>query len=170
MFVPREVLVSFEVGERIGDLLVRQLVVTQEQVDAAADEQRELRDRRVGDILVAQHIVSAERLMQAIEQQAKMPMVRIGEALLALDLITQAQTGRGARAAEQDRSVPLGEAAGAQGHRHALAAAIGAGPQDGLSAGRRGQLRDRAGLGAHSSPSPSPSGWRCCRWCCATGA
>ena len=56
MFVPREVLVSFEVGERIGDLLVRQQVATQEQVDAAAGEQRDLRDRRVGDILVAQHM------------------------------------------------------------------------------------------------------------------
>jgi type II secretory ATPase GspE/PulE/Tfp pilus assembly ATPase PilB-like protein len=109
MFVPREVLISFEVGERIGDLLVRQEVATQAEVDAAADEQRELRDRRVGDILVAQHIVSAEQLMQAIEQQAKMPMVRIGEALLALDLITQAQLDEALAQQKQDRSVPLGE-------------------------------------------------------------
>jgi type II secretory ATPase GspE/PulE/Tfp pilus assembly ATPase PilB-like protein len=109
MFVPREVLSSFEVGERIGDLLVRQEVATQAQVDAAADEQRELRDRRVGDILVATHIVSAEQLMQAIEQQAKMPMVRIGEALLALDLITQAQLDEALAQQKQDRSVPLGE-------------------------------------------------------------
>ncbi|WP_082938359.1 GspE/PulE family protein [Mitsuaria sp. 7] len=109
MFVPREVLSSFEVGERIGDLLVRQEVATQAQVDAAADEQRELRDRRVGDILVATHIVSAEQLMQAIEQQAKMPMVRIGEALLALELITQAQLDEALAQQKQDRSVPLGE-------------------------------------------------------------
>jgi type II secretory ATPase GspE/PulE/Tfp pilus assembly ATPase PilB-like protein len=109
MFVPREVLVSFEVGERIGDLLVRQQVATQEQVDAAAGEQRDLRDRRVGDILVAQHIVSAEQLMLAIEQQAKMPMVRIGEALLALDLVTQAQLDEALAQQKQDRSVPLGE-------------------------------------------------------------
>jgi type II secretory ATPase GspE/PulE/Tfp pilus assembly ATPase PilB-like protein len=109
MFVPREVLVSFEVGERIGDLLVRQQVVTQAQVDDAADEQRELRDRRVGDILVAQHIVSAEQLMIAIEQQAKMPMVRIGEALLALELVTQAQLDEALAQQKQDRSVPLGE-------------------------------------------------------------
>ncbi|WP_420541789.1 ATPase, T2SS/T4P/T4SS family [Roseateles chitosanitabidus] len=109
MFVPREVLASFEVGERIGDLLVREEVATSEQVQDAVNEQRQLRDRRVGDILVAQQIVSAEQLMLAIEQQAKMPMVRIGEALLALELVTQAQLDEALEQQKQDRSVPLGE-------------------------------------------------------------
>lgn len=109
MFVPREVLASFEVGERIGELLVREHVATPAQVAEAVQEQRELRDRRVGDILVAQQIVSAEQLMVAIEQQAKMPMVRIGEALLALDLITQAQLDEALEQQKHDRSVPLGE-------------------------------------------------------------
>ena len=109
MFVPREVLSSYEVGDRIGDLLVREHVATADQVEDAVQEQKELRDRRVGDILVAQHIVSAEQLMQAIEQQAKMPMVRIGEALLALDLVTQAQLDEALAQQKNDRSVPLGE-------------------------------------------------------------
>ncbi|MET0208597.1 MAG: ATPase, T2SS/T4P/T4SS family, partial [Burkholderiaceae bacterium] len=109
MFVPREVLTSFEVGERIGDMLVREQVATSAQVSAAVEEQRELRDRRVGDILVTQHIISAEQLMGAIEQQAKMPMVRIGEALLALELITQPQLDEALEQQKKDRSVPLGE-------------------------------------------------------------
>ncbi len=109
MFVPREVLTGFEVGERIGDLLVREQVATPVQVEETVKEQRELRDRRVGDILVAQQIVSAEQLMQAIEQQAKMPMVRIGEALLALELVSQAQLDEALEQQKQDRSVPLGE-------------------------------------------------------------
>lgn len=109
MFVPRDVLTHYEVGERIGDLLVREEVATAAQVEDAVQEQRELRDRRVGDILVAQHIVSAEQLMQAIEQQAKMPMVRIGEALLALDLVTQTQLDEALEQQKLDRSVPLGE-------------------------------------------------------------
>ncbi|RTL39052.1 MAG: pilus assembly protein PilB [Burkholderiales bacterium] len=109
VFVPREVLMHFELGERIGDVLVKDALVTPEQVDAAATEQAHLRQRRVGDILVEQHIVSAEQLVLAIEQQAKMPMVRIGEALLALDLVTQEQLEQALVQQRADRSVPLGE-------------------------------------------------------------
>ncbi len=109
VFIPREVLAHFEIGERIGDLLLKDQLVTQEQLAAAAVEQTGLRQRRVGDILVEQHIVTAEQLLQAIEQQAKMPMVRIGEALLALDLVSPEQLEQALVQQRDDRSVPLGE-------------------------------------------------------------
>jgi type II secretory ATPase GspE/PulE/Tfp pilus assembly ATPase PilB-like protein len=109
VFVPREVLASFEIGERIGELLVQEQLATTEQVEAIAKEQQGLRTQRVGDILVAKKIVTAEQLMQAIEQQSRMPMVRIGEALLALELITQQQLETALAQQAQDRSVPLGE-------------------------------------------------------------
>lgn len=109
LFVPREVLAHFEIGQRIGDLLVQAKVCSAEAVEATASEQRSLRARRVGDILLTQQIVNAEHLMRAIEQQARMPLVRIGEALLALDLISQAQLDQALEQQREDRSVPLGE-------------------------------------------------------------
>ncbi|MDY0745599.1 ATPase, T2SS/T4P/T4SS family [Paucibacter sp. R3-3] len=109
VFVPREVLERFEIGERIGDVLVRDQAATTEQVESVANEQNDLRHRRVGDILVARQVVSADQLMHAIAQQAKMPMVRIGEALLALDLISEDQLAQALEQQQQDRSVPLGE-------------------------------------------------------------
>ncbi len=109
VFIPREVLAHFEVGERIGDLLLKEHLVTPEQLAAAAIEQTGLRQKRVGDILVDQHIVTAEQLMRAIEQQAKMPMVRIGEALLALELVSPEQLELALVQQREDRSVPLGE-------------------------------------------------------------
>ncbi|MFG6487697.1 ATPase, T2SS/T4P/T4SS family [Roseateles sp. BYS78W] len=109
VFIPREVLSHFEIGERIGDLLLKEQLVTQEQLAAAAVEQTGLRQRRVGDILVEQHIVTTEQLLQAIEQQARMPMVRIGEALLALELVTPEQLELALVQQRDDRSVPLGE-------------------------------------------------------------
>ena len=109
VFIPREVLAHFEIGERIGDMLLKDQLVTQEQLAAAAVEQTGLRQKRVGDILVEQQIVTAEQLLQAIEQQAKMPMVRIGEALLALELVTQEQLEVALVQQRDDRSVPLGE-------------------------------------------------------------
>lgn len=109
VFVPREVLEHYEIGERIGELLIKDQLATAEQVDAAASEQQELRSRKVGDILIAKQVVTADQLMLAIDQQAKMPMVRIGEALLALDLISQAQLEQALEQQREDRSVPLGE-------------------------------------------------------------
>jgi type II secretory ATPase GspE/PulE/Tfp pilus assembly ATPase PilB-like protein len=109
VFIPREVLAHFEIGERLGELLLKDQLVTQEQLAAAAVEQTGLRQKRVGDILVEQQIVTAEQLLQAIEQQARMPMVRIGEALLALDLITPEQLELALEQQRDDRSVPLGE-------------------------------------------------------------
>ncbi|MGQ3051756.1 MAG: ATPase, T2SS/T4P/T4SS family [Roseateles sp.] len=109
VFVPREVLTHFEIGERLGDMLLKDALVTPEQLNAAAAEQTDLRQRRVGDILVNQHIVTAEQLLLAIEQQAKMPMVRIGEALLALELVSAEQLEQALVQQRDDRSVPLGE-------------------------------------------------------------
>lgn len=109
VFIPREVLAHFEIGERLGDLLLKDALVTPEQLDAAAVEQTGLRQRRVGDILVNQQIVTADQLLQAIEQQARMPMVRIGEALLALELVTPEQLEQALVQQRDDRSVPLGE-------------------------------------------------------------
>jgi type II secretory ATPase GspE/PulE/Tfp pilus assembly ATPase PilB-like protein len=109
VFIPREVLTHFEIGERIGDLLLKDQLVTPEQLSAAAVEQTGLRQRRVGDILVEQHIVTTDQLLRAIEQQAKMPMVRIGEALLALELVSPEQLEVALAQQRDDRSVPLGE-------------------------------------------------------------
>ena len=109
VFIPREVLQHFEVGERLGDLLVKEALVSPEALDDAAAEQAALRQRRVGDILVDRQIVTAEQLLLAIEQQARMPMVRIGEALLALELVTPEQLEQALEQQRDDRSVPLGE-------------------------------------------------------------
>src|SRR5262245_46073684 len=82
-FVPRPMIDHFEIGPRIGEVLVEQKVATEAQVAKALDEQQAMRSRKLGDILLTQQVVSPEQLLAAIEQQARMPMVRIGEALLA---------------------------------------------------------------------------------------
>ncbi|WP_140635182.1 GspE/PulE family protein [Methylibium rhizosphaerae] len=109
MFVPRENYTSFELGPRIGEMLVQAQAATPEQVEQAVDMQQQLRSQKLGDILVTRHVVSPEQLLAAIEQQSRMPMVRIGEALIAMELITQAQLDDALAEQKRDRSVPLGE-------------------------------------------------------------
>jgi type II secretory ATPase GspE/PulE/Tfp pilus assembly ATPase PilB-like protein len=108
-FIPSNAYTVFEIGSRIGELLVEQHSATPQQIDEAVDVQRGLRDQKIGDILVTRQIVSPLQLFEAIERQARMPMVRIGEALLSLGMISDAQLKEALAQQQQDRSVPLGE-------------------------------------------------------------
>lgn len=109
LFVPREQVIAFEFGPRLGEVLVATRAASTEAVEQAAHEQQRLRERKLGDLLLARQVVTAEQLVGAIEQQGKMPMVRIGEALIALGLITQAQLDEALEQQKTDRSVPIGE-------------------------------------------------------------
>ena len=108
-FIPHDAYTAFEIGSRIGELLVEQRSATSQQIDDAVDVQRGLREQKLGDILVTRQIVSPQQLFDAIERQAKMPMVRIGEALLSLGMVSTAQLDEALSQQQRDRSVPLGE-------------------------------------------------------------
>ena len=108
-FVPRAAYTHFEIGSRIGELLVEQNSATPAQIDQAVDAQKELRERKLGDVLLTHQVLTAAQLIDAIERQAKMPMVRIGEALVSLGMVTDAQLQKALAEQRSDRSVPLGE-------------------------------------------------------------
>ena len=109
MFVPRAAYRFFEVGSRIGELLVEQRSATTQQIEQAVDAQQQLRGRKLGDVLVNRQVVTPAQLLEAIERQARMPMVRIGEALVSLGMVNEAQLGEALAQQQSDRSVPLGE-------------------------------------------------------------
>ena len=109
VFVPRSAFTGFDVGPRIGEVLVAQQAATPQQVEQAAQVQKDLRNQKVGDILVSQQVVTREQLAAALDAQATMPMVRIGEALMSLGLVTQAQLEQALAQQSRDRDVPLGE-------------------------------------------------------------
>jgi type II secretory ATPase GspE/PulE/Tfp pilus assembly ATPase PilB-like protein len=109
MFIPRCAYAGFDLGPRIGELLIEQRSVTPQQVEQAVDAQHTLRSQKLGDILVMRQVVTPQQLLEAIERQAKMPMVRIGEALVSLGMITEAQLAEALAQQRNDRSVPLGE-------------------------------------------------------------
>jgi type II secretory ATPase GspE/PulE/Tfp pilus assembly ATPase PilB-like protein len=131
VFVPKSSYADFEIGPRIGEVLVEQLAVTAEQVQQAVAEQAALRTRKLGELLLAQRIVEPAQLLEAIDQQARMPVVRIGEALVALNLITAAQLQQALLQQKSERSIPLGELLVRAGHvsrhdlQHALARKMG---------------------------------------------
>ncbi|MEO8125102.1 MAG: ATPase, T2SS/T4P/T4SS family, partial [Burkholderiales bacterium] len=109
LFVPREAYTSFEIGERIGEVLVQDDSATPRQIEQAVAHQQELRAQRLGDILVMRQALTPEQLLEAIAKQANMPLVRIGDALMSLGFITQVQLDDALAQQATDRSVPLGE-------------------------------------------------------------
>ena len=131
VFVPKSSYAEFEIGPRIGEVLVEQRAVTAAQVEQAVAEQAALRTRKLGELLLAQRIVEPAQLLEAIAQQARMPVVRIGEALVALNLITAAQLAHALEQQKSERSIPLGELLVRAGHvsrhdlQHALARKMG---------------------------------------------
>lgn len=109
LFVPRSAYTHFQIGSRLGELLVEQHSATPEQIQQAVEAQTGLRERRLGELLVTSRALTPEQLLEAIERQARMPMVRIGEALTSLGMITDAQLEQALNEQQGDRSMPLGE-------------------------------------------------------------
>ena len=108
-FIPRVAFDSFELGPRIGEVLVAQMRATPLQVEQAMDMQKGQRGQKLGEILLTGEVVSPNQLLEAIERQAQMPMVRIGEALISLGLINQVQLKDALARQQTDRKEPLGE-------------------------------------------------------------
>jgi type II secretory ATPase GspE/PulE/Tfp pilus assembly ATPase PilB-like protein len=108
-FVPRAAYSQATIGPLLGQALLQQEVVSQDQLAETLAEQQALRSRKLGDMLVVRQIVTRDELEEAIEQQSKMPMVRIGEALVALGYVTEEQLSLALVQQAEDRSVPLGE-------------------------------------------------------------
>ena len=109
VFVPASACSGFDIGPRIGEVLIEQQLATPKQVEQAAAQQTQLRQQKLGDILVTRNIVTPEQLLAALDQQSRMPLVRIGEALLSLALITEEELQAALQQQQADRSVPLGE-------------------------------------------------------------
>ena len=67
LFMPREIYQSVRFGGQLGQVLVEQKAVTEQQVEQAAEAQKDLRNLKLGDYLVQHEIVSPDQLMQALE-------------------------------------------------------------------------------------------------------
>ena len=109
VFIPRHAYKSFNVGERVGEILLAKSHVTQSQLKQVIVEQDELRNRKLGDVLVSTQVISPDQLMQAIDMQSRLPVIRLGESLVALGLINDDQLRDALRLQSTEQGTPLGE-------------------------------------------------------------
>ncbi len=108
-FVPTHSIKNYQIGLKIGELLIQEKLASKGEVDAAISRQLDLRRQRIGDYLSENEIVTREELDQAIRHQEGQPILRLGEALIQLELITQEQLDTALLKQKDNRTLPIGQ-------------------------------------------------------------
>lgn len=108
-FIPRQSIKDFQIGLRIGEILIDEKLASKEDIAAALSRQRHLQVQRLGDYLAEHQIVSREQLSKAIQHQESQPILKLGEALQQLDLLTQEQLEAALRKQKENRKMQLGQ-------------------------------------------------------------
>ena len=108
-FIPAGAMASYQIGQHLGQLLVEENLVTQDEVDLGLKKQEALRAQKLGDYLQKQQIVTQAQVEKALQQQKELPHIRLGEALLQESLITMAQLDEALELQSRDRKTHLGE-------------------------------------------------------------
>lgn len=108
-FVPHASIKDYQIGPRIGELLVEEKIASKGEVETALNRQRELRMQRLGDYLHENKVLSQEQLSKAISHQERKPILKLGEALIQLELLTEEQLNEALEKQKANRKVQLGQ-------------------------------------------------------------
>ncbi len=108
-FIPHQAIANYQIGLKIGEILIDEKLASKADVDAALSHQQLLRRQKIGDYLAQHQIISSEQLDEAIKFQEKQPILKLGEALLQLNLITQVQLDEALTKQKANRNVQLGQ-------------------------------------------------------------
>lgn len=109
LFVPHAVLRDYHVGDRIGEALIQQHRIRQDQLEAALNKQQELRKKKIGEYIRRHAVVSAAQLKEALDYQQHHPPERLGEVLLEEGIISPKQLRDALEAQRRDRTKKLGD-------------------------------------------------------------
>jgi type II secretory ATPase GspE/PulE/Tfp pilus assembly ATPase PilB-like protein len=108
-FIPHQVIANYQIGSKIGEILINENLASREDIDNALSHQHELRTQRIGDYFSEHQIISIEQLDEAIKYQESQPILKLGEALLQLGLITETQLSEALLKQKENRNVQLGQ-------------------------------------------------------------
>ncbi|MCF6218303.1 MAG: Flp pilus assembly complex ATPase component TadA [Gammaproteobacteria bacterium] len=114
-FYSHRAIKNYQVGEFLGELLLKDGLVTESDLQQAVETQSCDRKQQLGDYLVSNAIVSSEDLQKALLRQRSMPNMRLGEILVSEGLVNEAQIDEALAAQKVDRGRPLGEILVSQG-------------------------------------------------------
>ncbi len=109
LFIPRSAMERHQIGPPIGEQLVKEDVVTQDQVAQVLSEQEQKRQQPLGEYLRAKAIITTKELEAVLQNQKSTPNFRLGEILVHENLISEEQLMEALAAQQEDRSKQLGQ-------------------------------------------------------------
>ncbi len=115
LFVPNNAIAKHRIGKLLGQQLIKDKVVSDQDVAMVLLEQQEHRSRSLGEQLSLTAVVNTEQLEQALKRQQTMPHLQIGEILVQDKLISQQQLDAALSQQQRQRHMTLGELLTARG-------------------------------------------------------
>jgi type II secretory ATPase GspE/PulE/Tfp pilus assembly ATPase PilB-like protein len=108
-FIPTEAIASYQIGDKLGKMLIETKIVSSNAVDAGLKKQSQLRETKLGDYLQLESLVTEAQVEMALQKQKSIPHLKLGEALLQEKLITNEQLEQALKRQDEDRKLHLGE-------------------------------------------------------------
>lgn len=109
-FIPAVSIKHYQLGKKIGQMLIEEKIATHQEVNLGLEKQEQLRNQRLGEYLTNEQIVTSEQLVEALGRQSKSGTVlRLGDMLVREKLITPAVLQEALSKQRTDKKVALGE-------------------------------------------------------------
>ncbi len=107
-FIPTHAIKSYHIGDKIGQMLVKENIVMRKEIESGLKKQELLRAERLDEYLTDEKIVTPAQLVAAVKRQSG-DYSRLGEVLVREKLITPEDLKEALSIQELDKKIPIGE-------------------------------------------------------------
>lgn len=107
-FIPAQSIKQYQIGKRIGQMLVDEKIASHQEIASGLEKQEQLRHQKLGEYLTIEQIVTSEQLVKALDRQHGTVM-RLGDVLLQEKLITPEVLQQALDKQQTDKKLALGE-------------------------------------------------------------
>jgi len=107
-FVPAASIKHYQIGKKIGQMLVEERIATHKEIDSGLAKQAHMRNQRLGEYLTSEQIVTPEQLVAALGRQPG-TVLKLGDVLIQEKLITKEVLEQALARQRVDKKVALGE-------------------------------------------------------------
>ncbi len=107
-FIPAVSIKHYQIGKKIGQMLVEEQIVTHHEVNFGLEKQEKLRHQLLGEYLTDEQIVTPEQLLKALGRQSG-TMLKLGDMLVHEKLITPEILQEALDKQRKNKKIALGE-------------------------------------------------------------
>jgi len=108
-FIPLSAIERKQIGEPLGETLMKEQGLSREIIQEALEQQNMVRERPLGEYLISKEVVNVKQLVNALKKQKGMPNLKLGEILTSEKLISHEELNRALSEQKNERNKPLGK-------------------------------------------------------------